>query len=87
MDGTYVLRVSPVFDLSEADANASWDDVETWLVVDPRYTPGSELERSHYPGCVYDCGPEGSPAALVEQLMAAVWVNTAVGDDGEWVWP
>ena len=60
------------------------DDPETWLFIDP--TTGDELERSPYAGCVYDCGPVGSPSALLEQLAASVWLN-AVGEDGEWVWP
>ena len=86
------------FVLGEADGHA-WDDFDTWLVVGLR---GNELERSHYAGCIYDCGPGGSPVALLEQLAASVWLNTATDDDDlvctptsehsatcqwRWVWP
>ena len=73
--------------MRETDRPTSWDSPGTWLVVNLWRRPGEELERSHYSGCIYDCGADGSPAALIEQLMASAWVNTAIGDDGEWVWP
>lgn len=73
----------------------------TWIVMDALLA-GEELERSHYSGCVYDCGPEGSSSALLEQLAASVWLNTAIDEDAlectpidetsrrcnwRWVWP
>ena len=73
---------------------------ETWLFLDEK--TGEELERSPYSGCVYDCGPGGSNAALVEQLTASVWLNPAIPGDGRerpaidatsktyiwpWAWP
>lgn len=71
------------------------DDEDTWLFLSVRYRDG-ERERSHYADCVYDCGEGKSPAALLEQLAASVWINSApVGrdvylysDPAEWwVWP
>lgn len=71
------------------------DDEDTWLFLSVRYRDG-ERERSHYAGCVYDCGEEKSPAALLEQLAASVWINSAPvagdvylhSDPAEWwVWP
>ena len=78
-EGGFVLR--------ETDRPTSWGSPGTWLVVDLWRGSGAELERSHYLGCIYDCGADGSPAALIEQLIALVWFNTSVGDDGTWVWP
>ena len=75
------------FILREKDRPTSWAAPGTWLVVDGWRSLGDELERSHYTGCVYDCGADGSPAALIEQLIASVWFNTSVGEDREWVWP
>ena len=75
------------FVLRETDRPTSWGSPGTWLVVDLWRRPGDELERTHYSGCIYDCGAEGSPSALIEQLIASVWVNTTIGDDGGWVWP
>ena len=75
-------------------------DRDTWLFLEE--PTGDELERSPYAGCVYGCGVDGSGAALVEQLAASVWVNTAIDDDAltctaidgatakcswRWVWP
>ena len=77
-EGGFVLR--------ETDRPTSWGSPGTWLVVD-LWRGSGELERSHYSGCIYDCGADGSPAALIEQLIASVWFNTSVGDDGGWVWP
>ncbi len=77
-EGGFVLR--------ETDRPTSWGSPGTWLVVD-LWRGSGELERSHYSGCIYDCGADGSPAALIEQLIASVWFNTSVGDDGKWVWP
>ncbi len=59
-------------------------DRDTWLFLDDAY---SELERSPYSGCIYDCDGTPSQAALVEQLAASVWLNHAVGEDRQWVWP
>ena len=73
----------------------------TWIVMDALLA-GEELERSHYSGCVYDCGPDGSPSALLEQFVASVWLNTSIDEDDlectptsassstcrwRWVWP
>ena len=77
-EGGFVLR--------ETDRPTSWGSPGTWLVVD-LWRGSGELERSHYSGCIYDCGADGSPAALIEQLIASVWFNTSVAEDGEWVWP
>ena len=77
-EGGFVLR--------ETDRPTSWGSPGTWLVVD-LWRGSGELERSHYSGCIYDCGADGSPAALIEQLIASVWFNTSVGEDREWVWP
>ena len=63
------------------DAN----DDGSWLFLDIRTR--EEEERSPYSGCIYDCRRETSQAASIEQLAASVWVNPAIGDDGEWVWP
>ena len=48
-----------------------------------------ELERSPYSGCIYDCGPGGSPAALIEQVAASVWGWEPVwpARRNNWVWP
>ena len=56
-----------------------------WLYLDAG--GGYERERSPYSGCVYDCGPGGSPAALIEQVAASMWVYAFESDDGKWVWP
>ena len=61
------------------------DNDEVWLFLDA--DTADEVERSHYSGCIYDCGGEKSPAAWIEQLAASVWVNTAITDYGEWKWP
>ncbi len=74
------------FVLRETDRPTSWGSPGTWLVVD-LWRGSGELERSHYSGCIYDCGADGSPGALIEQLIASVWFNTSVAEDGEWVWP
>lgn len=63
--------------------------VDTWIVFDLEGSPGEVMERSHYSGCVYDCGAalsSRSSAALVEQLAASVWVNETLSD-WKWVWP
>lgn len=72
---------------------------ETWIVL--RLDTLEERERSHYSGCIYDCGAEKSPAAQIERLAASIWVNPAAepprtteewldGADGEgsdaWEW-
>ena len=57
---------------------------EVWLYLHGGY--GYERERSPYSGCVYDCGPGGSAASLIEQVAASVWAH-AIGEDGKWVWP
>ena len=72
------------------------EDEDTWLFRSVRYRDG-ERERSHYAGCVYDCGAEKSQAALIEQLAASVWINMAPfadwaayyrhDPDEWWVWP
>ncbi|MCY3920746.1 MAG: hypothetical protein OXG38_13230 [Chloroflexi bacterium] len=46
---------------------------ETWLFL--TLDTLAEMERSHYSGCIYDCGRWKSPAALIEQLAASIWVN------------
>ena len=56
-----------------------------WLYLDGG--GGYERERSPYSGCVYDCGPGGSVAALIEQVAASVWAHAIESDDGKWVWP
>ena len=58
----------------------------TWLYIDGRR--GYEWERSPYPysSCLYDCGPHGSPAALIEQVAASVWFIPIANHD-IWVWP
>ena len=56
----------------------------TWLYLDGGQ--GYEWERSPHSGCVYDRGPNGSLAALMEQVAASVWAQTS-GNDGKWVWP
>ena len=56
-----------------------------WLYLDEG--DGYEWERSPYSGCVYDCGPGGSAAALIEQVAASMWVHVIESDDGKWVWP
>lgn len=50
-----------------------------WLLLDP-FT-GTEWWRSHY--------PEDSPssARILKQIAASIWVNTAAGENREWVWP
>ena len=58
----------------------------TWIFLS--HETVHEIERSHYSGCIYDCGRWKSPAALVEQLAASLWVNPAIiSDYAEWVWP
>ena len=58
-----------------------------WLYLDGG--DGWERERSPYSGCVYDCGPGGSAAALIEQVAASVWTHELLGDAASdwWVWP
>lgn len=69
-----------------------------WLAVDHNdIRHGTVVDRSHYSGCVYDCGGTKSPAAFVERLVASVWVNyerlPRVDDyygtqpEDWWVWP
>ncbi len=48
---------------------------ETWLFLEMDTL--DEMERSHYSGCIYDCGRWKSPAARIEQLAASIWVNWA----------
>ena len=69
------LLVTPT---SDDDVWRAGDD-SSWLLLDG-YT-GEEMERSHY--------AEEDPAsfAIIEQIAASVWRNTAAGDDGGWVWP
>ena len=70
------------------------NDSRTWLFLENE--TGREVARNPYPGCVYDCGPGGSRAALVEKLAASVWLNTAIETDPDadtlqtyyrWLWP
>ena len=63
----------------------SSDNDGVWLFLDE--DTGEEVERSHYSGCIYDCGTEKSPAALLEQLAASVWVDTIIDDEDDWAWP
>lgn len=58
-----------------------------WLYLDKG--DGFEWERSPYSGCVYDCGPGGSAAALIEQVAASVWAHELLGDASSdwWTWP
>ena len=47
------------------------EDHDTWVfLIDPLVL---DKGRSHYSGCVYDCGAETSPAAFIEQLTASSW--------------
>ena len=46
-------------------------DNDIWAFVD--IYSGLEVERSHYSGCVYDCGTNSSPAAFIEQIAASAW--------------
>ncbi len=87
-DSLEVTSTSGAMDCSHRRlALMSWSSSRGWVVVVlDMLRLGEELERTHYSGCVYDCGPDGSPSALLEQLAASVWLN-AVGEDGEWVWP
>ena len=57
---------------------------DAWLFVSG--VDGAEEERNPYTGCVYECVRAGSPASLIEQLAASVWVHV-VGSDRRWVWP
>ena len=59
-------------------------DTEMWLFLTAhRGRRSGELERSHYRPCTPDC--EG--VKWTEQLAASIWVNRAITDYGEWVWP
>ena len=69
------------------------NDSRTWLFLDNN--TGREAARNPYAGCVYDCEAGRSDAALVEQLAASVWLNTAIETDPDadtlqtyhqWVW-
>ena len=51
----------------------SGDEVWLFLALDTL----DEMERSHYSGCIYDCGRWKSPAAKIEQLVASIWANPA----------
>lgn len=53
-------------------------DQEVWVLLS---LGGGELGRSHY--------AEDDPAAsaILDQIVASLWTNRAVGDDGGWVWP
>ena len=60
----------------------------TWLFLDQRTRHTAvEFDRSPYLGCIYDCRGAPSDAAWIEQVAASMWVNAAIGRDGEWVWP
>ena len=56
-----------------------------WLFLD--WSTLAELERSHYSACIYECGEWQSPASMLDQLAASIWVNRAVTEYQEWVWP
>ena len=80
------IRPRSIFDdpnLSELSFRDPHAPETVWLYLDGGQ--GYERERSPYSGCVYDCGPDGSPAALIEKVAASAWAHT-IGDDG-WVWP
>ena len=56
---------------------------ETWLFLE--LDTLDEMERSHYSGCIYDCGRvhphRKSRGAQIEQIAASVWVNRAAVPD------
>lgn len=52
------------------------EHASAWLFLD--YDLRGELERSHYPACVYDCPEDASGSSWLERLAASVWVDTSV---------
>ena len=60
------------------------EDNDVWVFLEQEY--GFDAERSHSSGCVYDCGRQKSPAALLEQLAASAYViSTRTGE--RQIWP
>ena len=59
------------------------EDHDTWVFLDDPLV--LDEGRSHYSGCVYDCGAETSPAAFIEQLAASSWgVFIETGERVRW---
>lgn len=53
-------------------------DQEVWVLLS---LVGDELGRSHY------AEDDPAAAAILDRIVASLWTNRAVGDDGGWVWP
>ena len=87
--------------LSIFEPGAAWGyvlrngaDSDTWLFLSSGGPPSTisraaDWERSHYFGCIYDCGDALSEAAWLERLAASLWVHynfTYDYDTSTWNW-